>query len=51
MMLGVFLSTICLFVAVFTFDISFNIRRINNNLDRVWRKLAEIEMALGKKQS
>lgn len=35
-------------IAVFTFDISFNLRRMNNNLDRVWRKLVEIENALTK---
>jgi hypothetical protein len=44
-----FLAMIGLFVAVFTFDISFNIRRLNNNSDRIWRKLVEIQDLLQKK--
>ena len=49
MLLETFLATLCVVIAVFTFDVSFNIRRLNNNTDRIWRKLAEIENALNKK--
>ncbi len=38
-----------LFIIVFTFDASFNIRRLIKSLDRIWRKLAEINDGLQKK--
>lgn len=30
---------ILLFLVVFTFDISFNLRRLVKNMDRIWRKM------------
>jgi len=49
MVLAVFIGVVCFFIAALSFDISFNIRRLNNNSDRIWRKLVEIEDALRKK--
>lgn len=46
---GMLLFILGCFVTVFAFDISFNIRRLNNNSDRIWRKLNEIEDLLQKK--
>ena len=40
---------ILLFILVFIFDISFNIRRLIKSSDRLWRKLAEINETLNKK--
>jgi len=42
-------ALILLFIVVFTFDISFNLRRLNKNLDRVWRKMEEINTTLQNK--
>jgi len=42
------LVVICLFILVFCFDVSFNIRRMIGNLDRIWRKLSEINERMGK---
>ena len=43
------LSTIAyIFIIVLLFDVSFNMRRLQGNLDRVWRKLAEINDAIKK---
>jgi len=49
MVLVIFIGTICLFMVAFTFDISFNLRRLNNNMDRLWRRLIEIEDTVQKK--
>ncbi|MFH1458353.1 MAG: hypothetical protein ABIG31_04215 [Candidatus Omnitrophota bacterium] len=38
-----------LFIIVFVFDVSFNLRRIGRNFERLLRKLAEIEDLLQKK--
>jgi len=46
MALVVIIGILCSFIAAFTFDISFNLRRLNNSSDRIWRKLAEIEDSL-----
>jgi len=43
------LASLCVIIAIFTFDISFNLRRLTNNTDRIWRKLAEMESTLAKK--
>jgi hypothetical protein len=37
------------FIMAFVFDISFNLRRINRDLERLLRKLAEITDLLQKK--
>jgi hypothetical protein len=42
-------TLILLFLLLFTFDISFNLRRLNKNLDRVWRKMEEINTTLQNK--
>ncbi|MFH1413485.1 MAG: hypothetical protein ABIG56_01375 [Candidatus Omnitrophota bacterium] len=42
-------TVILLFLLVFSFDISFNMRRLNRTLDRLWRKLAEINDTLQNK--
>ena len=39
---------VLLFLLGFVFDISFNLRRLMKNLDRIWRKLAEINDSLQK---
>jgi len=49
MALVVIMGILCSFIAAFTFDISFNLRRLNNSSDRIWRKLAEIEDLIHKK--
>ena len=38
-----------LFILAVIFDISFNLRRLLRSLDRIWRKLAEINDLLQKK--
>ena len=38
-----------LFLVVFTFDISFNLRRLVKNMDRIWRKMEEINTYLQSK--
>jgi hypothetical protein len=40
---------VLLFIVVLTFDISFNLRRVARNFERLLRKLAEIEDVLAKK--
>ncbi len=42
-------ALIFLFLVVFTFDISFNLRRLIKNMDRIWRKLEEINTSLQNK--
>ncbi len=37
-----------IFILVILFDISFNLRRLVGSLDRIWRKLAEINDAVKK---
>lgn len=44
-----FMLTIYLFLLAIIFDISFNIRRLLKSLDRIWRKLVEINDSLQKK--
>ena len=39
-----------LFMLAAVFDISLNLRRLIKNTDRVWRKLAEINVAIKEKQ-
>ncbi|MFH1355102.1 MAG: hypothetical protein ABIH19_03030 [Candidatus Omnitrophota bacterium] len=46
MQLDTLVTIILLFLLVFSFDISFNLRRLNKTLDRLWRKLAEINDTL-----
>lgn len=36
------IAILCICITAFTFDMSFNLRRINNNLERISRKLSEI---------
>ena len=44
-----FLATIAyIFIIVLLFDVSFNLRRLQGNLDRIWRKLAEMNDAIKK---
>ena len=38
-----------LFILAIIFDISFNLRRLVRGLDRLWRKLAEINDTLQRK--
>ena len=40
---------IFLLLIVFTFDISFNLRRLIRSMDRIWRKIEEINTYLQKK--
>ena len=42
-------ALVLLFILVFTFDISFNLRRLIKSLDRVWRKMEEINTTLQNK--
>ncbi len=42
-------TLILLFLMVFTFDISFNLRRLIKSTDRIWRKLEEINTYLQSK--
>ncbi len=42
-------TLLLLFLLVFIFDISFNLRRLIKNIDRVWRKLEEINTCLQNK--
>jgi hypothetical protein len=42
-------SIIFLFLVVFTFDISFNLRRLVKSMDRIWRKMEEINTNLQNK--
>ena len=37
-----------IFILVLLFDISFNLRRLLGSMDRIWRKLAEINDAIKK---
>lgn len=37
-----------IFIILFVVDISFNIRRVVLNLDKIWRKLVEINDSLRK---
>lgn len=49
MMMFLFGTAILLFILLFTFDISFNLRRLLKNMDRIWRKMEEINTALQNK--
>jgi hypothetical protein len=40
---------IFLLLIVFTFDISFNLRRLIRSMDRIWRKIEEINTYLQNK--
>lgn len=42
-------TLILLFLIVFTFDISFNLRRLLKSMDRIWRKMEEINTYLQNK--
>ena len=44
-----FLQIMCLMILVFVIDLSINMRRLLASLDRVWRKLSEINDTLLKK--
>jgi len=48
MQMDLFLWISYVFVLVVVVDISINLRRLINNLDRVWRKLAEINDSIRK---
>jgi hypothetical protein len=48
-MAAILVGLLCLFIAFFTFDITFNLRRLNNSSERIWRKLAEIADLLQKR--
>ena len=43
------ITLILLFLVVFTFDISFNLRRLIKSMDRIWRKMEEINTYLQSK--
>ena len=43
------ITFILLFLVVFTFDISFNLRRLIKSMDRIWRKMEEINTYLQSK--
>ncbi|MBU0709570.1 MAG: hypothetical protein KJ793_02540 [Candidatus Omnitrophica bacterium] len=49
MQVDALVTIILLFLLVFSFDISFNLRRLNKSLDRLWRKLVEINDTLQNK--
>lgn len=49
MVISMFVAAILLFVLLFTFDISFNLRRLLKNMDRIWRKMEEINTTLQSK--
>jgi len=42
-------TILLLFLLVFIFDISFNLRRLIKTMDRVWRKMEEINTCLQNK--
>jgi hypothetical protein len=45
---GVMFMAAILFILVLTFDISFNLRRLLKEQERIWRKLDEINNSLRK---
>ena len=47
-MITVVFSGAIFFLVVFTFDISFNLRRLLKEQERIWRKLDEINSSLQK---
>ncbi len=49
MVIGMFVAAVLLFLLLFVFDISFNLRRLLKNMDRIWRKMEEINTTLQNK--
>ena len=49
MVIGMFVAAVLLFLLLFIFDISFNLRRLLKNMDRIWRKMEEINTTLQNK--
>jgi len=49
MVIGMFVAAVLLFLLLFIFDISFNLRRLLKNMDRIWRKMEEINTTLQSK--
>jgi flagellar biogenesis protein FliO len=49
MVIPMFVAAVLLFLLLFIFDISFNLRRLLKNMDRIWRKMEEINTTLQSK--